>query len=522
MFPLLEVLKSLAQLSLAQLSLAQLFTATVIIVLSPILTDRIAAVRSILFSNYQDYFFPQLTMIIEESDGFSQNQLYAAARTYVGVLFSVSRKPRHFKCRRAIKGEKLVFDFVGEDFYQKKDIAREDSIIANFEGIKLEWKSRAKINEHNGETVSKYFELSFDKRHEKKVLEYYIPHLLARAEEIRKEERVPRLYSRGGSGLGEWLSINFEHPTTFEKLAMDPTLKRMLKDDLDRFVKRKDWYKKVGRAWKRGYLIYGPPGTGKSTLIAAMANFLKFDIYDVDISSINSDLDLRKILLSTSNGSIMVMEDIDCARLEKGGQQNKASSAKFTLSGLLNVIDGLWSNCGDERIIVFTTNHKDKLDPALFRRGRMDVHVHMSYCTIDGFKLLATNYLKIEDDHQLYRQIEVLLANVEVTPAEIAEELLNSSGSSDDVVLARLVEFFEQKLHVKAKAAELKERLKSADIDVDAEGLVKFLKQKKLENAKEKEVEQLLNSGDTDIDAEGFVKFIKQKKIEDAKAAEAK
>ena len=60
---------------------------------------------------------------------------------------------------------------------------------------------------------------------------------------------------------------------------MDPELKRRLIDDLDRFVKRKEWYKKVGRAWKRGYLIQGPPGTGKSALIAAMANHLEFDIF---------------------------------------------------------------------------------------------------------------------------------------------------------------------------------------------------------------------------------------------------
>ena len=193
---------------------------------------------------------------------------------------------------------------------------------------------------------------------------------------------------------------------------------------------------------------------------------------------------------------------------------------QFSLSGLLNIIDGLWSSCGEERIILFTTNDKDKLDPALLRPGRMDVHVHMSYCTIEGFKLLATNYLKIEGDHQLYIQIEGLLKNVEVTPAEIAEELLKSGGT--DVVLRGVVKFLEQKELEKAKAAELKELLKSADIDVDAKGLVKFLKQKKLENAKAIEAERLLNSGDTDVDVEGLVKFFKQKKIEDAKAAEAK
>ena len=193
---------------------------------------------------------------------------------------------------------------------------------------------------------------------------------------------------------------------------------------------------------------------------------------------------------------------------------------QLTLSSLLIIIDELWSSCGEERIIVFTTNDKDKLDPALLRPGHMDVHVHMSYCTIDGFKLLATNYLGIEGDHQLYRQIEGLLENVEVTPAEIAEELTKSDDI--DVVHRGLVEFLEQKLHQKAKAAELKELLKSDDTDVDVGGFVNFLRQNKIKNAEAAEVEQILKSDHTDVDVEGLVKLYKKKKLEDAKAAEAK
>ncbi|KAK9989300.1 hypothetical protein SO802_029539 [Lithocarpus litseifolius] len=139
------------------------------------------------------------------------------------------------------------------------------------------------------------------------------------AEAIQEAERVLKLYSRDfvwGTPGREWSSIILEHPTTFEKLAMDPVQKRMLKDDLDKFVNRKEWYKKIGKARKRGYLLYGPPGTGKSSLIAAMANYLKFDVYDLDLSRIRSDSELRRIFLSTSNRSIMVIEDIDCAKLE--------------------------------------------------------------------------------------------------------------------------------------------------------------------------------------------------------------
>ena len=62
--------------------------------------------------------------------------------------------------------------------------------------------------------------------------------------------------------------------------------------------------------------------------------------------------------------------------------------SKVTLSGLLNFIDGIWSGCGGERLIVFTTNYIDKLDPALIRRGRMDMHVELSYCCFEAFKVL--------------------------------------------------------------------------------------------------------------------------------------
>ncbi|GMP57676.1 hypothetical protein CsSME_00021659 [Camellia sinensis var. sinensis] len=94
---------------------------------------------------------------------------------------------------------------------------------------------------------------------------------------------------------------------------MDPTLKKEVIDDLDRFVKRRHFYRRVGKAWKRRYLLYGPPSTGKSSLIAAMANYLKFHIYDLELTSLRSNAELRRHLISTANQSILVTEDIDCS-----------------------------------------------------------------------------------------------------------------------------------------------------------------------------------------------------------------
>ncbi|GAB2213779.1 hypothetical protein Droror1_Dr00018094 [Drosera rotundifolia] len=97
----------------------------------------------------------------------------------------------------------------------------------------------------------------------------------------------------------------------------------------------------------RGYLLYGPPGTGKSSLIAAMANYLKFDIYDLELTEVRSNLDLRRYLLETANRSILVVEEIDCSVEFVDRNSDEPDSPKsrkehqMTLSGLLNFIDGL-------------------------------------------------------------------------------------------------------------------------------------------------------------------------------------
>ena len=232
---------------------------------------------------------------------------------------------------------------------------------------------------------------------------------------------------------------------------MDSEIKDFILRDLERFVKRKEYYRKVGKAWKRGYLLYGPPGTGKSSLIAAMANYLRFAVYDLELTEIQCNSDLRKLLIGMGNRSILVVEDIDCSiqfqdrESESAEEENipfRRRTTQVTLSGLLNFIDGLWSSCGDERIIIFTTNRKEKLDGALLRPGRMDVHVHMSYCSPCGFRLLASNYLGIEN-HQLFGEIEELILKAKVTPAEVAEQLLK--GEDGDTALRELMEFLEDK-----------------------------------------------------------------------------
>lgn len=124
-------------------------------------------------------------------------------------------------------------------------------------------------------------------------------------------------------------------------------------------------------------------------------------------------------------------------------QANPGNKKRFTMSGLLNCMDGLWSSFGEERILIFTTNHKDKVDSALLRPGRMDMHIHLSFLKGKAFRILASNYLDIEEQHgPLIQQIEELLEKVDVTPAVVAEHLLRNEDAN--VALEGLVKFLHE------------------------------------------------------------------------------
>ncbi|KAL9229553.1 hypothetical protein vseg_005008 [Gypsophila vaccaria] len=406
-------------------------------------------------SNSSPTLFTLIVEQFEDGDFDNPNQVYKACEAYLASkLKSTSSR---LKVSRPSKKDHVSLKLAQEEKYSEE-----------FKGMMLQWRF---VNDdvHNykapdvddsrskgAHLANKYFELSIDPDHKDQVFESYLPYILKSYDEMSEMKKDLLLYSldNGFSKSGGWRSVKFKHPFTFEALAMEPELKRAVIDDLDRFINRKEFYKKVGRAWKRGYLLYGPPGTGKSSLIAAMANHLKFDIYDLQLSSVVNDLALRKLLLSTSNRSILVIEDIDCSlgladrQLQiddgKDGHYNGSDmSSQISLSGLLNFIDGLWSTCGDERIFIFTTNHKEKLDPALLRPGRMDMHIHMSYLTMSSFKVLASNYLSLSgDQHQLYGEIEELLEATNVTPAQVAEELIRSDSA--DVALSGLIDMLKE------------------------------------------------------------------------------
>uniref|UniRef100_A0A0D9Y1V6 AAA+ ATPase domain-containing protein n=1 Tax=Leersia perrieri TaxID=77586 RepID=A0A0D9Y1V6_9ORYZ len=441
------------------------------------------------------YLSPYLHVTISEygHERFQRSDLYLAVEAYLS--HACARRAR--KLRAELGKDAKTLQVTVDDYQEVTDSFSSSSGAGD--DVTLWWYPSKKVNRSNvisifpGHDEHRFYRLVFHRRHRDLVIDEYLPFVLAEGRAVTVRNRQRRLFTNNasngsssnsyrGGGKGVWSHVPFEHPATFDTLAMDPDEKEAIIDDLTAFRESKEYYAKVGKAWKRGYLLYGPPGTGKSTMIAAIANFLDYDVYDLELTAVKSNTDLRKLYIETTGKSIIVIEDIDCSidltgkrnktddkkkssnvgkddddKVKLPGETDKDETSKVTLSGLLNFIDGLWSACGGERIIIFTTNHKEKLDPALIRRGRMDVHIEMSYCRFEAFKVLAKNYLGVKE-HQLFGEIQSLLEETDMSPADVAENLMPMSKRKKRDPNACLVDLIDALNKAKEEAAEAKAR----------------------------------------------------------------
>jgi len=143
------------------------------------------------------------------------------------------------------------------------------------------------------------------------------------------------------AGQGYWLEQMKRLPRPLESVILANGLMEEMLDDAKTFLARRDWYLQRGIPYRRGYLLHGPPGTGKSSAVVAIASALQ------------------------------------CAFLER--KENEDKRSKITFSGLLNAIDGVAA--GEGRLLFATTNHIERLDPALIRPGRVDRKMYVGHAT---------------------------------------------------------------------------------------------------------------------------------------------
>jgi len=248
-----------------------------------------------------------------------------------------------------------------------------------------------------------------------------------------------------------WKEYPFESAKRFENIFFDG--KAAVVEKIRFFLENKDWYYKNGIPYTLGIGLSGEPGTGKTSFFKCLANMTGRHLIVLSFKIIKTKTDLDKFFMEDRynennkahdigfDKKIIVIEDIDCMGdvvLDRSLIENRKSKReskkkktpveqiieynettnekmakqmedddKVTLDDILNLWDGLNETPG--RILGISSNHYDKLDPALVRPGRIDITLKMekaSYNTIRemfvfhyGKKINESKLKKIKERH---------------------------------------------------------------------------------------------------------------------------
>ncbi len=250
-------------------------------------------------------------------------------------------------------------------------------------------------------------------------------------------ERSEKIYEDGKTvrvciwHKGAWLTADHKLPRLFDTIYIPDVQKRRLIDDLTWFMGSKEFYRKRGTPYRRGYLLEGPPGTGKSSLALAIASHARAPLCMVNLNTCGGDAGLLAAFNFAEPNAIMVIEDIDTAKVSHSRDDGALtptvlkSDEEVSLGGLLNVVDGVASR--ESRILILTSNHPDKIDAALLRPGRIDVTEHIGLIQEPEARAMAHGFMNgsFEDDEWFHNNV---IGKLPMSPADLQGILMTKSN----------------------------------------------------------------------------------------------
>lgn len=207
--------------------------------------------------------------------------------------------------------------------------------------------------------------------------------------------------------------------------------------DIEWFYANPEWYKARGIPYHRGYLFTGAPGTGKTSFIKAICSQLDKKLAICNLNGIENDKDLMELMGDAPGNSIIVLEDIDACIATENRQVLSSKKSKedekggVTLSGVLNALDGVMT--ADNQIFIMTTNHPEKLDPALLRPGRVDVTLEFSDMGADMVRDMFAAYFP--EHNKISKKVAAALTvDGPVSPAKIQSMFFEYAKNPKDFV----------------------------------------------------------------------------------------
>lgn len=192
----------------------------------------------------------------------------------------------------------------------------------------------------------------------------------------RKECHKPEisLLINSGRGIGT-KSLKISKPKLSIEDNYNEDFNEIHKNILKRLSKKND---------KGLVLLHGKPGTGKTSYIRYLIRSLKKDVIFLppNMASAITNPELISVLIDHPN-SIFIIEDAENIIVDR--ERNRTSP----VSALLNISDGLLSDCLNIQIICSFNTDLSKVDSALMRKGRLIAKYEFKELAIEKAQALS-------------------------------------------------------------------------------------------------------------------------------------
>jgi hypothetical protein len=297
-----------------------------------------------------------------------------------------------------------------------------------------------------------------------------------------------------------------------------------LKQRVEFFLRRRDWYDSKGIPHTLGIVMYGHPGCGKTSTIKAIANETKRHIFNIALSEIKTKDALKDLFYNDTvhinmsgktdvlnipvKQRLYVIEDIDAMDsvvIKRSKEQDKeaaerklrmeaeiellkrqqgelmanqmirgkeaAEEDKLDLATLLNVLDGVRETPG--RIIILSTNYPERLDEALLRPGRFDMMLEFEKHSCAVLQMHLEKHYDCALTEKQRALVYTPSLHMKWTPAEVSQILFRRISDPDSAIQDLLQETPEQLF----KFSQLKKQEEAAAKDTACTDLTELLKE---------------------------------------------
>jgi ATP-dependent Zn protease len=242
---------------------------------------------------------------------------------------------------------------------------------------------------------------------------------------------------RAGDYTGQG-SLQVEMPAVcFDDVVGHTESKSRLRQII-RMLGQKDELASFGIGVPRGMMLYGPPGTGKTMLAKAFSHEADLPFVAVTGTELMDIEFIRKLFLRLRRyaPAVLFIDEIDAI-----GRRGQSVVGDAIINQLLAEIDGFSSDLDAPLFVIAATNYPEKLDAALLRSGRLDLHVEVPTLDEEARRQFLDRYRTIpglaefDVERALTASSKLSGADLEKARREIVLEMARSERACADEAL---------------------------------------------------------------------------------------